>query len=264
MSEQICVTGCGKPTQNVLLLCQTCLWAVQCDLEDVGKTMMQADVTLGRRAVMGTQNGGRSSEHPILLHAGMYEAKLTLETQLVGWVRDLAERHGEEDNLPGPDMASIAQWLLDRAHRIATHPAAAEIHDEITTSMAEIRRLIDRPADQEFVGVCDVEGCPGWLYANIGASSVGCRECGTAHPVAESRDRLMDALSDRLMTKREIAGLAMHYGLERGRVMKLMDSWIDRGRLIAVSKDAMGEPRYPFGSTLVMLRNTPTRKRTAA
>lgn len=263
MTGTTCATGCGEPTQDVMLLCRGCTGRLETVLGSVGAIIGHANVTLGRRAVMGARNdGGRSDDRPIPLHAGMYEAKLLLEAQLVGWTRDLAERHGEKA-LPAPDMASIASWLLARIWRIASHPAAGDIYDEITSSVAHVERLIDRPAEREFVGVCDVEHCPGWLYAIAGSASVSCEECGTMHPVAESRERLMDKLADRLMTQREIAGMATHHGINRRRAMKLMGSWVERGRLTPSSSTPDGEPLYAFGSTLKMLRDTPMRLRRA-
>lgn len=259
-----CATGCGEPTRDVLLLCSTCSWRLECDLGDVGAEMQRADVTLSRRAVLGAQNdGGRPAEKPLPIHLGMYEAKLMLEVQLVGWVRDLAERHGEEDALPGPALHQMAGWLQARMYRLATHSAAGDIHAEITSSMAHIRRLNDRPAEREFVGICDIDGCPGWLYAYDGATTVTCRECDAQHPVADSRERLQDKLADRLMTVREIVGFATHYGIERKRASKLLGSWIERGQLVP-SSTVEGESLFPFGSTLKRLRDTPTRVRRAS
>lgn len=258
------MTGCGRPAKDVLLLCATCLWGLECDLGDVGAVIEAANETMARLSASVSIDGSRSAERPLPIHAGVYEAKLTLETQLVGWVRDLAERHGEEDNLPRDDMGSIAAWLLSRVYRIATHPAAEDIHAEITASVEKLRRFIDLPPDREFVGVCNANGCPGWLYVAAGASNVTCRECGTRHDADESWQRVMDVLEGRLMTTREIAGLATHHGIDRRRAMKLMGTWADRGRLVAAGRNRDGEPLYPFGSMLDMLKNTPIRTRSAS
>lgn len=262
MSERVCVTGCGRPCRDVELLCSPCQGHLTTQLAGVASVLGTAQATLDRRArLTAPSDGGRAQEQPLPIHIGMYEAKLHLEVVLVGWVRDLAERHGEEGNLPTSSMPSMASWLAQRMYRIATHPAADDIHDEICSALARVESLTDRPAERKFVGTCGVDDCPGWLYAKPNSKSVRCRECGQVHEVDEAMERVDKRLEDMLMTVKEIAGWARQFGIERRRAEKLLGVWLTRGKVLAVQHDQQGRAMLRYGPTMRLLRDTPTRGR---
>ena len=184
MSEQLCATGCGRPTRDVLLLCETCRWALECDLGDVPWLDEQLELVLRRDAVISEHAGGRSAETPLPLHTGALEARSQLRATLVGWVRDLAETGG--DAYPADTMPAMALWLLARINRIVVHPAAADVHSEIVGAVRLAWRVVDAPANRTTfpVGPCPEAGCQGEVRAYIPAqpersARMECSACET-------------------------------------------------------------------------------------
>lgn len=183
-----CVTGCGRPTRDTLLLCRSCLWALECDLGDVGWLDEQLETVLARQIALSERNGGHSAETPLPVHPGAFKARSELRVTLVGWVRDMAEsravegpacsRCGHESctairwhELPADTMPALAWWLLKRIDRIALHPAAADLHGEIVGAVRLAWRVVDAPANRTTfpVGPCPEVPCPGEVRAYIPA-----------------------------------------------------------------------------------------------
>jgi hypothetical protein len=84
--------------------------------------------------------------------------------------------------------------------------------DEITDAIRQARQAVDRPADKVYLGQClmetpDDEGrqvtCLAELYARPQAHEVQCRVCGTEHPVAERRAKMMQEAKDTIVTVKE-------------------------------------------------------------
>jgi hypothetical protein len=179
-----CATGCGRPTRDTLLLCNGCLWALECDLGDVAWLDEQLELVLSRLAVVGEHNGGRSAETPMPVHPGALKARSDLRAALVGWVRDFAE--GTMQAWPADTLAAMASWLLKRIDRIAVHPAAEDIHGEIVGAVRFAARVIDLPANRTTfpVGPCPEIGCQGEIRAYIPAqperpARMECSACET-------------------------------------------------------------------------------------
>ena len=184
MSERLCATGCGRPTRDVLLLCETCRWALECDLGDVPWLDEQLELVLRRDAVISEHAGGRSAETPLPLHTGALEARSQLRATLVGWVRDLAETGG--DAYPADTMPAMALWLLARINRIVVHPAADDVHAEIVGAVRYAWRVVDLPANRTTfpVGPCPEAGCQGEVRVFIPARPdvsprMECQACET-------------------------------------------------------------------------------------
>ncbi|HEU4544483.1 MAG TPA: helix-turn-helix domain-containing protein [Jiangellaceae bacterium] len=177
-----CVTGCGRPTRDTLLLCRSCLWALECDLGDVGWLDEQLETVLARQIALSERNGGHSAETPLPVHPGAFKARSELRVTLVGWVRDMADTGG--DTLPADTMPALAWWLLKRIDRIALHPAAADLHGEIVGAVRLAWRVVDAPANRTTfpVGPCPELTCAGEVRAYIPAqpereARMECTEC---------------------------------------------------------------------------------------
>jgi hypothetical protein len=180
----ICASGCGRPTRDTLALCNSCLWALECDLGDVAWLDEQLELVLSRLAVLGEHNGGRSAETPMPVHPGALKARSDLRVALVGWVRDMAE--GTMQVWPEDTLPAMAGWLLKRMDRIAVHAAAEDIHGEIVSAVRFAARVIDLPANRTTfpVGPCPELGCQGEIRAYIPAqperpARMECSACQT-------------------------------------------------------------------------------------
>ena len=165
-----CATGCGRPTRDTLMLCPSCLWALECDLGDVAWLDEQLELVLSRLAVVAEHNGGRSAETPMPIHPGAFKARSELRVILVGWVKDLVELHGYR--YPADTLPAMAGWLLKNADRLAVHPAAADIHGEIVGAVRFAGRVVDLPANRTTfpVGPCPELTCAGEVRAYIPAN----------------------------------------------------------------------------------------------
>lgn len=149
-----CATGCGRPTRDVRLLCDHCLWVLERSLSEVPALLDELQTTLGKQTAMGERSGNKptkASEQPLPIHLGA--AEVDLRTYLVGWVRDIAETYDQEH--PPDTLRAMSRWLLARLDIIAVHPAAAEIWDEIVGVCRQAWHVVDRPALRSFVvGPC--------------------------------------------------------------------------------------------------------------
>ena len=154
-----CATGCTRPTRDVNRICDDCGEALERALGDITVHHHDLEATLAKQRSIGDRNdGGRSSEHPLPIHVGAMRARSALRSVLVGWCRDIAETHDAE--LPADDEPAMSRWLLARRLTLLAHPAAEDIHREITDAVERVRRVVDRPPDLVLVGRCDADTQP--------------------------------------------------------------------------------------------------------
>lgn len=145
--------------------------------------------------------------------------------------------------------AVAARFLLGQLDWIRRQQFADEAFEQLRAAGATIRRIVDRPADEELVGVCD---CGSWLYARRGVRAAVCA-CGLSWDVQEQREWLMDALRDWLVTAAEATTLCLlaYPQLQRVRLRNLIKSWVrmDRPNHL-IGRPSEDGPRYPFGEIL--------------
>jgi hypothetical protein len=166
------------------------------------------------------------------------------------WARLVEEERGLTV-MPAADQhpaAAAAAFLLGQLDWIAHQQFADEANEQLRAAGAVIRRIVDSPAEQEVVGICD---CGAHLYARKGASTVTCEDCKLTWDVAKSRESLREALRGYLMTASEAAVLLAFFGLagDRNRCRKTIVMWAQRGR-IQPHGEVDGGPAYRFGEIL--------------
>jgi hypothetical protein len=205
------------------------------------------------------KNALRAEPLPVDLNASARAAYAF--NDVMTWARAVEADRGH----PIPDVhvgehpaAVAAAYLLGELDWMRHQPFAAEAFDQLKAAGAVIRRIVDRPPDQEFVGVCD---CGGYLYARRGASVVVCR-CSLRWKVQESRASLLDVLRDRLVTASEAAtfGVLAFPDLQRERIRKLVQSWT-RENLPnpLIGQETPDGPVYSFGEILDRLSRSVVR-----
>lgn len=274
MTEPICVTGCGRPTPDELFLCSGCLGELTGALRELvsgpGERGLLAElgVTLSRQHVLGAEAGvvGQSRTQPLPFHAAASELGWVAANTISTWARDLAERNPHL-HPPIGSTAAAAAWMASLPGLLALHPAADELHDEITHLAAQLRRVIDRPPDRLYAGPCDTHTepgrCPEHLYAHPGHARTRCTGCGAEHDVAERRAWMIDQAAGLRVTATTALGwarLLLDHTVPRGT----WDSWVSRRRILAHGTDPAGHPVYRFGEVCDLVLSWARKRRSAA
>lgn len=248
---------CGRPTRDAAYGCETCADSLSYALNDVPMLDEELEISVTRqqgidyRRVGGGSGGKKANERPSPIVWSAADARAHLKALLVLWTKFCHEEHvtnsSYDHGLPADNLPAISAWLLWRVDGLMLHEVGLEAIDEITDAVAQCRRLIDRPADRQYLGGC--EGCgEGRLYGTPGGKIARCSTCDAKIEAEVLRKKLLDQLDDRLCTAAEIAHLSTYLGLKatREQVRKHVEYLARQGRLekhAAISDAAV----YRFG-----------------
>jgi Domain of unknown function (DUF1922) len=256
---------CGNPTDGYV--CQRCSDETRRYLQHVVDLAGEVETNVARLARYAVRGGHRAADvddGPIERQAnGLRPTPLPVDLNasaraahafnaVTTWARTVEKDRG--CTVPAARVAEhpaavAARFLLQNLDWIRHQPFADEANEQLRAAGAVVRRIVDRPPDEEIVGVCD---CGLYLYARRGAATVRCR-CDLVWDVKDSRLSLMDALRDRLVTVAEAAtlGALAFPDLQRKKARNLVQSWVrtDRPNHLIGSPSQDG-PVYPFGEIL--------------
>ena len=234
---------CGRPTRDAAFVCETCGDDLAKALGEVPWLTEELEVTVTRqkgvdyRGVGGGQGGKKPAERPSPVVWGASEARASLKALLVSWAlfceAESVRNSSPYPGLPDDDLPSLSRWLMWRVDGLTLVEIGLEAVDEITSAVAHCHRVIDRPADRQYLGQCHEQDCTGRMYARPSSPAAHCDTCGTPVPAEEIRKRLLGELDDRLCTAAEIARLSTYLGLkaDREQVRKRINQWASRGQL---------------------------------
>lgn len=262
MTEHLC--RCGRPLRDVATTCQTCGDQLARSLSEVPWLTEELDISTTRQQGIDYRRVGNSgkgakkpSERPSPVSWGPSEARTHLKALLVSWVLLCASdgvRHREAtDRLPDDNLPALSRWLLSRVDGLLLHDAGSDAVDEITHAVTRCHRLIDRPADRQYLGACGL--CTqGRLYSRPGSQWATCESCDTAQDAEQIRARLLNELKDRLCTASEIARLSTYLGLQadREQVRKRINQWATR-KLLEKHASIADETTFVFGEAYELL-----------
>jgi hypothetical protein len=261
--ERGCVTGCGRPTAD--MLCAGCLGELLAALRELPGLLIELDVTLSRQDSLARRgSAGQGAEAPLpfcpLASALASSAVSTVTT----WAREVHERNPHLRPPAGSATDAVA-WLVGWPSLLSLHPAADELHADITGLANEIRFRVDRPPDRVYGGPCgaptDAGPCPGHLYAHPGHAMVVCAVCGAGHDVAERRAWMIESALDMLVTAPVALGwarLLMDHEVPAGT----WRSWLSRRRVLVRGADRLGRPVFRFGDVVELVTDHLRRRRT--
>lgn len=147
---------------------------------------------------------------------------------------------------PRDNIGSCCDYLERMLHTISARHWAPQMLAELLTIESELRRIVDRPPELKFLGVCPE--CQESVYAVEHAVTGTCRGCGAEYDTEASRLALTDALDDQLLTAAEIASMSTYLGLDapRERIRMRVAQWHKRGRIAAAGHDERGHPRFAY------------------
>lgn len=153
--------------------------------------------------------GGKPASRPPL-NDGATDTLDEVTNALTTTVRDIAETRGLQiasaGRTPTDPLIRACSWLSGQMkwlrHAVDDQggPYAATVFAEIGQNAARLRRLVDGPAPQRYLGPCGAAWdigtmddpdrtlvCEGDVYARDGASAGRCRACGAEWSTAERR-----------------------------------------------------------------------------
>ena len=259
-TAQVC--RCGRPTRDAAYGCDHCGDELAKALGDVPALDEELETTISRQQGVDYRSAGGGSgkptERPSPVHWGASEARTHLRALLVSWAL-FCESEGIRNSSPYPglpddNLPALSRWMLWRVDGLMLHDIGFDAVEEITSAVAHCHRLIDRPADRQYLGNCQEDDCLGRLYARPGATTARCDSCRTPVQADAIRERLLAELDDRLCTASEIARLSTYLGLkaDREQVRKRINQWNVRG-LIVQHPSVTGETVFRFGEVYARL-----------
>lgn len=262
----VCVV-CGSETDA--FLCGDarretgCLGLLIQRLGDCAWISDQLDDTLSRQDRVGSGSVGfvtGSGEKPLPINMGASETASALRDILCSWVRDLWETFGVPDEdgwVPPadvqPTIISTSRWLMRHPTWIAIHPAADDLHKEITEAIYQARRSVDIPKDNRiFLGKCGFEMNDEWcreeLYARPKSTEVTCQICGSEWVVEERLAHLRSIAEDEVLQIPALSRLLTRLGVEATE--KAIRAKAQGGLIKAVEKAAHGRSWFRVGDVM--------------
>lgn len=252
------ICGCGTPTRDDAYLCDDCGDELARMFGGVTWLEEQLNLTITRqraKAVSPTSGGGGERS---MFHQPASNVLAHLRNHLVNTVRMCQEEHVRNAapawlGDPEDTLASISGWLLWRVDGLMFHEGAVDILQVSLQIEAQALRVIDRPADQRFVGLCTTEinevVCHGPVFAPEGDQIGRCRKCKTTYPAETARDQLEKSLDDKLFTAPEIAEISTYLNLKikRAKVHDVIRQWDKRGIISPKQHTRSGQPQYRYG-----------------
>jgi hypothetical protein len=289
LEAQVSNCTCGNPAHGAFI-CSTCAKALEIALANISAYWQDLDNVRAKLVRYGDQ-AGRTREHPLPIDArfagsywvesnGEWVSKVSEGTALmdatrntvVTWVRVVMDHHPvvtgpvcakpclhvscsttRRSHPPADNIPSCCNYLLGYADRARVMEWGPEMLDEMDDLEAQLRRLVDRPADRWFAGPCDQ--CARDLYAKTGAAEVACRECDLIYDVNDRRTWLLGQAEDRLVNATMLARAVSWLGavpLTAARVWK----WAERDRILVKGHETRGGrelPLYRIGDALDLL-----------
>ena len=254
---------CGRPTRDAAYVCEDCLDLLARALGEVPWLAEELDTTVARqigvdyRRLGGAKGGKKPAEMPSPANMVASEARTHLHALLVSWVRLCQSEHvrhrATSDDTPADNLIALSRWMMNRVDGLGLHEAGSDAVEEIESAVAHCRRLIDRPADRQYLGHC--ESCEGGrIYSTPGSDLTTCHGCDARVKADIVKGRLIRELEDRLCTAAEIAHLSTYLGLrsDREQVRKRINQWAKRGSLLG-SPSVTGESTFRFGEVYTRL-----------
>jgi hypothetical protein len=253
---------CGKPTRDGAYFCDPCGFELSKALGDIQWLDEELETTVGRQQGIDYRRvgGGKGAKKtaPQIVNWTAAEARSHLRSLLVSWVlfcHDESIRNQSPTiGLPGDSLPAMSRYLMWRVDGLAWHDIGPDAVEELTAAVTQCLRLIDRPADRQFLGRCQECNEDGGLYARPGGERARCDVCGATAEASELRKALLAELDDRLCTAAEIAHLSTYLGLKANRdaVRKRVNQWASRGQ-ITQHPSVTDEVTFRFGEVYAKL-----------
>lgn len=267
-------------------LCPACAHALQIAISDVSAYWCDLDTVKARQTRYGGTGGGRGGEKPLPVDARFlgWEAdgsrlQEAVKNTMATWTQAVLEERPVflgpvhpaclhvscsryRRNLPPrDDVSSVCRYLLRQTDWIRSQIWAPDILDELSYIAEQLRWIVDRPADKEYIGHCDT--CGEKLYHQPGDNKAKCRHCGHEYLDAlDRRAKVLDELDSHCLTAAEIEVAFTNFSdtpLTSARIRK----WAQRKRIIAkghVTVQGKQHPTYLVADVRLLVRQDSEQK----
>lgn len=240
---------CNAPTKDGLVD-RACTNAILKDLADLPGWMEEIDLQLTRQGQLGTGNGGRGAETPLVFDVRSSETRDLIVNTMTTWVRDMQESYGDTTD-PGMDMGAWCAWLVQRIERIRGHQAVRHMADEVRHCVALAIQVVDLPQVRLPCGPCPV--CGKQVTAPMGAEEGVCRHCAWAGvesvvPADHSLPSVLKRAREALVSRTQILDAARLYQVDIDR--RAISRWVKTSRLLPREVSEQGTPLYRVGDVL--------------
>lgn len=163
-------------------------------------------------------------------------------------------------------IVTAARFIAKHLEWLRHQRDASQTFDEIRDAVRALRRVVDRPADATWLGVCTApavedadgpaDGCEGEseqmcgadLWGSREADTVRCRTCRAVYDAAELVDWLLGQAVDVLGHAELIARALSSYG--KDLTPATVRGYARHGRISAHGVNAAGDPTYRLGDVL--------------
>lgn len=237
----------------------------------VAVLVAELDITVTRQArTTNTQDGGRSTERPLMWNENASARAFELNATLNAWALDTSKiREDTRDQLKPihhADTAAVAEWLLRNLTTLRQHPEAGQAFDEIGNAIREAHYAIDRAQDPVPFGQCGTvngdHACTEVLYGQLDRPVIRCRACGSPHRVAERLEWMLEHVRGMLATLPELVAITRWSGKPASHdVLRLMAR---RDRFEQVGRSPGGEPTYRVADVLKAIEDRGKHRKTIA
>lgn len=277
MSETTC-GWCGARVAAGLVLCGKCITTLERSLGNIAVYYNDLDTLRQKRARYGGQasKGSVGKAQPLPVDSRFLDrigtgSQVAWDTRntVTTWARLVMDEHPPiREQAPRDTIASVCGWLGSQRNWIAGQVWATELLDEMLDIERRLRRLVDRPAESVYRGLCGSETdtidggvivCDEALYATPGSPWVRCPVCGCEYDTEERRKVLLAEAEDREVTVRTLARVLTTLGDVEASEAKLenrINVWVHRGRLASNGQrviDGRPRPVYRVGDVLDLL-----------
>ena len=259
------VCGCSRPTTGGALcpLCDSEMEKLSAELpamiallyDAMGGQARFTSSAGGGRAQKSTkdENGDTSIETGIDLPANATTASTLLKAYLRRTTRLLMDAGAAHPiRLPADELVPMAWFLYSHLAAFRRLPEVYDLKEELRQLTGRITRLVDRPVDRVFAGICsqptDVGDCPENLYAARGAAYIRCKRCGHQHRVSERQEVMRRVAEDTLMTAKELRAALPMLGVVLNPAT--FRKWKERGRLEVKGETYRGDDMFRCGDVL--------------
>jgi hypothetical protein len=146
----------------------------------------------------------------------------------------------------------VSRWLLRNFTALMRLPDVGEFADALFNAWSRAVRVIDRPPDKVFAGLCNTSSdgvnCAESLYGLPGGEGVKCVACGAEHNLKDRRAWMLEHVEDELAYSGLLAGLITSLGIPIASAT--IRKYAQKGKIVPVDFDTRNRPRYRVGDVL--------------